>query len=75
MDRQRTQGSLDRATGTMKEKPDEAPGDHHDRRGREARQVAADRHVDEEDAEQDVPPARAQAGVGEHTAVEEGEGE
>ena len=31
MDRQRTQGSLDRATGTMKEKPDEAPGDRHGR--------------------------------------------
>jgi hypothetical protein len=29
MDRQRTQGSLDRATGTMKEKSGEAPGDRH----------------------------------------------
>ena len=29
MDRLRTQGSLDRATGTMKEKPGEAPGDRH----------------------------------------------
>ena len=29
MDRQRMQGSLDRSTGTMKEKPGEAPGDRH----------------------------------------------
>ena len=29
MDRQRTQGSLDRAMGTIKEKPGEAAGDRH----------------------------------------------
>ena len=29
MDRQRTQGSLDRATRAMKEQPSEAPGEGH----------------------------------------------